>query len=68
MSEFKNGDLVNEIHINSETSFVVGSQGCTSIHTIMENGQMAGVPWFEVYKNDELHSKWNGALILGVEI
>jgi len=39
---------------------------CDSIIVSMENGQMAGVPWFEVWKDGKLISKWNAAKVEGV--
>jgi len=67
MSLFKEGDKVSAI-IFSEGAFRVGSGKCTSIKVVMENGQMAGVPWFEVYEGETMKSKWNGALLEGVEL
>ena len=36
------------------------------IRVSMEYGQMAGVPWFEVIKNEKVLSKWNAMHCLGV--
>jgi len=36
------------------------------ISVVFENGQMAGVPWFAVWKNGRMVSKWNGAELQGV--
>lgn len=68
MSAFKNNDLVMRLHVNHEINYEVGVGGCTSINTVMEYGQMSGVPWFQVFIDYKLHSKWNGALVLGVEV
>jgi len=48
--------------------FKVGEQKVTKIVVVMENGQMAGVPWFAVYREETLWHKCNGALLEGVKI
>ena len=66
--EFKDG------HVNIRILYfkkpfcdiVVGTDDVTRIEVIMENGQMAGVPWFAVFNGDRMISKWNGAHIEGV--
>lgn len=49
-------DGVSEITASDNQSIIVS----------MENGQMALVPWFEVYFKGKLKSKWNAALVSGV--
>ena len=67
MSEFVSGELINKLYVDNETLYMVGAVGVTSIVVSMENGQMATVPWFEVWKGNSLFAKYNGASILGVE-
>lgn len=56
---FENGETISSKNSPKEN---------ISISVSMEAGQYSGVPWFEVYKNGKLISKWNGALLLGVEV
>ena len=62
---FKQGDLVKKLVFQDESTFEVGGS-CDMIVVVMENGQMDRVPWFEVFKDGKLHSKWNGALVQGI--
>lgn len=66
MSRFKQGQKVNAIFFDNDGEFRVGDS-CLSITVVMENGQWAGVPWFEV-RSDKPTTKWNGALLHGVEL
>ena len=68
MSLFKEGQSVTALFFTDEQCIRVGAGECTGINVVMENGQMAGVPWFEVYKNGEVTEKWNAAMLEGVEI
>lgn len=45
-----------------------GEHGVEKITVIMENGQMAGVPWFAVWKEGKILAKYNGAHLEGVEL
>ena len=48
---------------NHRKTFIkVGLYGCKSITVVMENGQMAGVPWAYVEKEDGTETKHNLAL------
>jgi len=62
---FKEGDLVKAVVFPDGGELEAGKT-CDMIVVVMENGQMAGVPWFEVIKDGKVHSKWNGALVMGV--
>ena len=62
---FSQGDTVQAIYFDDDQELRVG-RDCDLIVVVMENGQMAGVPWFEVYKDCRLISKWNGAKVQGV--
>lgn len=68
MPRFTHGQLVEGLIFNENSVIRVGHKGCTSIVCSLENGQMAGVPWFDVYKGEKCISKWNGALLEGVEL
>ena len=63
--KFVDGDLLESIYFENDEEIRIG-RDCDSIIVVMENGQMAGVPWFEVWTNNKLKSKWNGAKVQGV--
>ena len=44
-----------------ELGATVGQSGVTRIEPYQENGQMAAVTWFAVYKGDFLAARLNGA-------
>jgi len=48
-------DLGEETH-----SFFVGEGGITRIEAYAENGHMALVPWFAVYKGEEIAVRMDG--------
>ena len=64
--QFSQGDLLNAIFFEDEQIIRAGIH-CDSIIVSMEAGQMAGVPWFEVWKDGKCVSKWNAAKVEGVE-
>ena len=64
-TSFTNGDLVEVICFDDDQEIRVGRE-CDSIIVVMENGQMAGVPWLQVWKDGQLVSKWNAAKVQGV--
>ncbi len=71
MSRFVRGQKVEAIWWEEGVAIEVGQCGCESITVVMENGQMAEVPWFEViYAADSVYdsAKHNGALISGVRV
>jgi hypothetical protein len=63
---FEQGDNLEAINFKSGEFIRVG-KNCDSIIVSMENGQMAPVPWFEVWKEGKLVSKWNAAQTEGVQ-
>ena len=63
---FTNGDFIEAIIFDDDQELRVG-RNCDSIIVVMENGQMARVPWLEVWKDGRLLSKWNAAKVQGVE-
>ena len=65
--EFFNGQRLNSIYWE-EGSCVVGRNGVTGIEIVMENGQMAGVPWVIVFNESGKANKHNLALAQGVEL
>lgn len=66
MSMFECGQEIKTIYFSDDTHITAG-ESCDSIEVVMENGQMAGVPWFAVVKDGKMDSKWNAALVAGVK-
>ncbi|MCP5080006.1 MAG: hypothetical protein GY951_18420 [Psychromonas sp.] len=64
--KFKDGEEVQGICFSDDSIIKVGEGPCDNITVSMENGQMAEVPWFEVWVDGKVISKWNGAQIDGV--
>lgn len=44
----------------------VGKDDCTRISAVDENGEMAHVPWFEVWRGDALYCRVNAAHVAEV--
>lgn len=44
-------------------SYWVGSDNVTRISAVDENGEMAHVPWFEVWRGEKLHARVNAAYV-----
>ena len=66
---FKDGQEVRTIFwADSVGGLQAGRNGITRITVVMENGQMAGVPWFAAWKGDTIAFKYNGAMVEGVEL
>lgn len=63
---FQQGQKLKAIYLTDGARISVGGE-VDEIIIIMENGQMAGVPWFAVFKDGKMVSKWNAALVEGVE-
>jgi len=63
---FQQGDEVQRIVFPNDGWIAVGINGTESISVIIEDGQLAAAPWFAVWKNGKIVSKWNGAYIAGV--
>lgn len=71
--KFKEGQEVAGIYFayneeDGQSSFLTGVSGVEKITVVLENGQMAGVPWFAVWKDGKIDSKWNGAMLEGVQL
>jgi len=66
--EFKEGQEVQELFWPNEGSVSVGRLGVEKITVVMECGQMMGVPWFAIWKNGKVTSKYNGAHLEGVRL
>jgi hypothetical protein len=65
---FQHGDEnIKAIYVDSEQVIRVGECEVSKIIVIMENGQMAGVPWLAVIQCGEMTLKYNAALIQGVD-
>lgn len=68
MSEFKDGQKIKSLYLPDGHFFTSGVSGIEEIVVVMQNGQMAGVPWFLVKNDNGQESMWNGALAEGVEL
>ena len=65
------GQFVQTIFWEDGTYIERGKADCVSIKVVMENGQMAGVPWFLVTYTPESGlrtTKHNGASVAGVQL
>jgi hypothetical protein len=65
---FQDGQKLKAIHFNDEEFISTGSAECMAIEIVMENGQMAGVPWALVTSTDGTQNKWNLAMCQGVTL
>lgn len=65
---FEEGDEVQALYWRGDERVVVGCNGVEKITVVMENGQMAGVPWFAVWKNGKIAMKHNGVFVESVEM
>jgi len=63
--QFEQGEQLAAAFFDDGQVLKVGDH-CDSIVVSMEAGQMAGVPWFEVWKDGKMISKWNAAKCEGV--
>lgn len=50
--------IVMQIHAHQ-----VGKDGVTNISVVDETGEMAYVPWFEVWRSDKLYVRVNAAYV-----
>ena len=64
---FEEGDEVQAIWLPGDVKVSVGGE-IERITVVMEDGQMAGVPWFAVWKNGKIAMKHNGAFVESVEM
>ncbi len=66
--DFYDGQKLLGILCPNGSKIKVGQFECEYITVIMENGQMAGVPWAEVVRSNGRVYKYNLALAEGVRI
>ena len=67
-TNFKTGQKIKSIFFTNGDELNISSPDVKSITVIMENGQMAGVPWASVIFQDDQEFKYNLALCEGVKI
>lgn len=65
---FKEGQAVQGITHPDGSEIHVGCVGVDKITVVSEYGQMAGVPWFAVWKGDKITDKYNGAHLARVTL
>jgi len=65
--EFMNGQEFETIYFSDDQSITAGTRFADKILCQMECGQMSEVAWFEVWKDGKIVSKWNGAMLQGVQ-
>ena len=72
MNKFKDGQEIKSLYFLDGGEIITGKgtgkYQVKKIITIMENGQMAHVPWFLVEYADGNFDKWNGAHIQGISL
>ena len=68
MNEFKLGQEVSTLYFINNDTISISQHDVDKITVVMEYGQMAGVPWFAVWKDGKIKTKWNGAQVEGVEL
>jgi hypothetical protein len=68
MNRFKEGDEAAGLFFEDDGELSIEYANVESITCVMENGQMAGVPWFAVKYTDGSTIKWNAALLGGVKL
>lgn len=68
--KFYEGQKLKAIFFDDDDESVFDSttDNIKSITVVMENGQMAPVPWALVVDADNRETKWNIALLAGVEL
>ena len=64
---FIDGQEVKSLIMSDQTKVEVG-QGVDKIKVVMEYGQMAGVPWFTVWRGNKIICKYNAAHLLCVTL
>jgi hypothetical protein len=67
-NQFYEGQEVKAIFWPNDDRVEVGQFGVEKIVVVHECGQMAGVPWFAVYKNGKIDQKFNAASLDGVDL
>lgn len=67
-NRFYDGQEIQSIfHLDDEITNV-NDMTIKRITVVMENGQMAGVPWFQVEYVNGVKRKFNGAHVEGVDV
>lgn len=64
---FKEGEKIRVIFLTDGAS-IRSEVDCDSIVVSLESGQMACVPWFDVIVDGKVKTRWNAALVEGVEL
>ena len=65
-NDFYVGQEIQSIFWHPDGEVKVGRMGVEKITVVMESGQCAPVPWFAVWKNGKIVSKYNAAVVEGV--
>jgi len=65
---FKAGQEIGAIYLLNNLSITLGKNGVEKITVIMENGQMAKVPWFAVWRNGVIDDKHNASYVERVKL
>jgi len=65
---FKEGQEVLGIVYPDDSEINIKYDHVDKITVVLEYGQMAGVPWFAVWKNGKITSKHNGAFLACVTL
>lgn len=66
--EFQNGQSLKTIFWDDDSVIEVGKLGCIDIVVVMECGEMSGVPWAMVTKDDGSVYKYNLKMCQGVRV
>ena len=67
-NRFEEGQKVESVFWSDGEYKKVGTNKCKRITVVMENGQLAGVPWFLAEFEDSPDQKYNGAMLEGVTL
>jgi hypothetical protein len=65
---FKEGEEVSAINFPDDSQYVVGQGGVERITVVMEYGQMAGVPWFAIWREGKVDQKVNSVHVAVVSL
>ncbi len=66
--KFREGQKVKSVFWPEGGELCAGSADVISLRITMQNGQMAEVPWLEVFYTDGRRTLFNLALVEGVQI
>lgn len=70
-TQFYQGQMLKSVWWDSgQAGFQLGNESfdAKSIEVVMESGQMAGVPWAYIIRNNGTHHKVNLAMVESVEL